>query len=398
MLVEVLFVTLGLYGITLLCYTLPTTVRNLSSWKLFGSLAFAWNLTSLIAITAATWIAIFAPETKANRLRAKIWLMVLLCCQSILGLLPDEERMAFLIRFFWPGWLAVAALIVLLHIESRLRVSDWSAVSKTIHKRSLFQTLKHGAAKVFDVAIIAIFLTISVVFGSYLTQSIKTQFASRSWPTTEARLIECNTLGSETFDSHHCFDLKYQFDVDYITFTGNDYSMLWDKPHALRFNAAHATVAKIKQRNDLRVAYNPTNPSQSLLSPGIGPDFLLVTCFSCIQLSMFTVTLAVFWRLLKKRRFTEPAHSSVKKNRLLGYKSFVIFVAYWCSIAFLFLAHLVPVSTWLFGALMFTLAVSIACWLKQEYEKIPKTAAGQQTLQERIAALSPRKPGQVSTP
>ena len=195
--VDVLLIAVGLFCIAVLSYALPITTQGILTGKYAAFVNLVWNMTSLIAIAAATGIAIFAPETKLNRRRTKIWLMFALVCQSILGLLPNPDAMATLIRLLWPGWLAIAVLIFLLHVESRIRTSDWRALAETVRKPSPFQRTKMGFTKLASVVLVAVAIFCSLFYAIHLAEDTQTQLASRSWTTTDARLLECDALESD---------------------------------------------------------------------------------------------------------------------------------------------------------------------------------------------------------
>ena len=374
---DVVLIGCGLFWLTGLLYCLPVTSQNLSRFSYWGIVSSLWNMTSIVAVAAMLGSVIFLPPTHKNRRWSQNWLILLLACQAILALLPERQAVATIANILWPTWIGIAVVIALLRIESRTGKSDWLALADSLRKRPLKKRLKKGVVKLVATTALLIALVVVVGNGVYLTGYVRNQLASRSWPVAQAELIRCETVDGAQAYWNSDFHLQYAFDVQGTSYDGNAFEMMIDKPTAMSFNDAKEVVEQINSTEALQVAYNPANPSQNLIHPGLTNTFVMVTLVTVVQGLFFLVVLRWNWAYLAVSRFTDPDSVYRAFPSRYGRFDLTIGTSYACTLGFFSLAPHVPISTELFGALMLFIAVlGSHCWVarftKAQLEEVAK--------------------------
>ena len=358
--IDVLLIGYSLFLLScLLGYFLPVTTQSLSSLSYKAFVLSTWNMAWIATAVYLLGTVAFLPPTQRNRRRSQTWLILMLCCQAILVLLPDREDVATIAYYLTPFWIGNATLIVLLTIESRTRKSDWLAVAESLRKVSLKDRLKKGFAKLGAVAIASFVFLFFALYAISLTNMTRTQLASRSWPVAKAKLVRCEMIEGINATWNSDFHLEYTFEVGGAKYTGNDYDTIQNKPTAIHFNAAKETVEQLNSSETLQVAYNPTNPSQNLLHPGLTGGFALTAFVGIVSILFHLVVFKLLWTYLATSRFTDPASVYRVTSRRYDRIYLTVLTIYVCTMGFLMLAARVPISTSLFAALMTFIAILI---------------------------------------
>jgi len=334
-------------------------------------------MTSVVAVAAFIWIVTFHPPTQRNRRRSKMWLILLLGCQAILALLPDRQNLALIARLLTPTWIGIVLLIGLLHIESRFIKSDWLALVDSLRKPSVQERLKKGFLKLITVGAFVFAVVLFVSQVTWLTGTWRTQMASKSWPVAQADLVRCEPIDGREAMWNSVFHVEYRFDVNGKSYVGNNYDMVLPKEKAFQFKAAKETVEHLNSLQELQVAYNPANPSQNLIRPGVTKTLTLSSFYVIVCSLFFAVLIRLSWTYLAVSRFTDPdcVYRTLSSSR---YDFFYLSIgtSFVCTIGFFYLAPLVPISTSLFGSLMLFIAVCGSyCWTVRSAKAQSKTIA-----------------------
>lgn len=246
--VDVILISYGLYLLAGLIHCLPHSLPSLSSPQTVVYITIVtslWNLTSLAAVAAFIGTVVFLPPTQRNRRRTQNWLILALCCQAILALVPNRQDAAILANTLTPVWIGIAVLILLLHLDSRLSKSDRLIIANSLQKGSLKDQLKKGFTKLGAVVFVVFAATLFVSHMIFLTRLCGDQLASRSWPVAKAKLIRCETLENKKAVWNSDFHLEYEFEAKGVRCTGNDYDLIMNNPTAFQFNAAKETVEQL---------------------------------------------------------------------------------------------------------------------------------------------------------
>lgn len=101
--------------------------------------------------------------------------------------------------------------------------------------------------------------------------SYKSALASKTWPTidgqlTDVRLWGKRNVGGEIKGAENLI-VKYNYEVNGLKYTGTSatfYTLVY--PKTMEFSERHPP------NSDVKVYYNPKDPAESVLIPGLNPD------------------------------------------------------------------------------------------------------------------------------
>lgn len=121
-----------------------------------------------------------------------------------------------------------------------------------------------------------------IILAGLLFSDLPQMIASPGWPTTEGIIITNRIMGQKieqydgTFYTHFEVFLRYQYSVDGTTYSSN----------AINSTAAPSYPASIADRypsgSEVTVYYNPRDPSQAVLEPGLVDVFQAFDVFSVL--------------------------------------------------------------------------------------------------------------------
>lgn len=167
-------------------------------------------------------------------------------------------------------------------------------------------------------AFISLFLVVGAVFTAIGVHGLALGFASRSWPSTKARILQSEVervtsgSGEDRSTSYHA-KVTYEFTVDGVTYKG-------DRVAAAdigRDKSAHARriVTRYPKGSRTSVYYMPEKPSKCLLEPGFQEQTFILPSVGLFVLLLGGVFLAAQMSAMRdERRAAEqsPAGDSLK--------------------------------------------------------------------------------------
>ena len=154
-------------------------------------------------------------------------------------------------------------------------------------------------------AFISLFLVVGAVFTTIGVHGLALGFASRSWPSTEARIlqskVERDTSGSgkDRSTSYHA-KVTYEFTVDGVTYKG-------DRVAAAdigRGKSIHAEriVKRYPKGSNATVYYMPEKPNRCLLEPGFKGQAFIIPSVGLFVLLLGGVFLAAQISVMRDER------------------------------------------------------------------------------------------------
>ena len=133
---------------------------------------------------------------------------------------------------------------------------------------------------------ISLFLVVGTVFTAFGIHGLALGFESRTWPSTEARILqsvverETSGSGTDRITSYHA-KVTYEFTVDGVTYKGDRVA----STDVSRGKSAHARriVKRYPKGSSARVYYMPDKPGKCLLEPGFrGVTFIFLSVGLCV--------------------------------------------------------------------------------------------------------------------
>lgn len=154
-------------------------------------------------------------------------------------------------------------------------------------------------------AFISLFLVVGAVFATIGVHGLALGFASRSWPSTEARILqskverETSGTGKDRSTSYHA-KVTYEFTLDGVTYRG-------DRVAAAdigRGKSVHARriVTRYPKGSSASVYYMPEKPSKCLLEPGFQGQTFILPSAGLIVLLLGGVFLAAQISVMRDKR------------------------------------------------------------------------------------------------
>ena len=116
------------------------------------------------------------------------------------------------------------------------------------------------------------FLGLGVVAGFFLTRSLLKALQSNSWPKTSGKILQAGLKRVEVSDNSregHAatqVDYSYTYTVGDKKFTGS--RVTFSDRMVKTGGSLHALINELRDGDDVRVSYDPEDPSTSVLKPG----------------------------------------------------------------------------------------------------------------------------------
>lgn len=150
-------------------------------------------------------------------------------------------------------------------------------------------------------SVIPVFLLFLSMLGAWLTYSaIGTIKAIQTlgWPHTSGIVIsnEVKKIPSSKGPSKYSPVIEYSFKLDSVEYTSNRYSSTGARGDS---EWANDVVKEYWVNSAIKVFYNPRNPKESVIDPGLQSDNYWMTILSSF---FFGVVLFAFIKQLKQRR------------------------------------------------------------------------------------------------
>ena len=112
----------------------------------------------------------------------------------------------------------------------------------------------------------------ALVFLGYMARVYSQAEAVRQWPTAQGEILKTwVSVRSDSEDDEYVPEVRYRYTVEGQTYTGD---RLRAAPvSAGSRNGAERMLAAYPQGAVVRVYYNPQNPAESVLEPGVARSF-----------------------------------------------------------------------------------------------------------------------------
>lgn len=113
------------------------------------------------------------------------------------------------------------------------------------------------------------------LFGVYMLRRAITRYknavASHLWPTTNGHLADVRLWGKRNIDGEmkdaEKLAVEYSYEINGLKYTGRSvafYTLLYPRTVEL--------AERLSSKSNVKVYYNPKNPSESVLEPGLNPE------------------------------------------------------------------------------------------------------------------------------
>ena len=117
--------------------------------------------------------------------------------------------------------------------------------------------------------------SILALFGVYMLRhsitSYKSAVASHSWPSTDGQLLDVHLWGKRNIggkmEDAEKLAVEYSYEINGLKYTGKSvtfYTLVY--PRTVEFAERYSSQRSVK------VYYNPRDPSESVLEPGLNPE------------------------------------------------------------------------------------------------------------------------------
>jgi hypothetical protein len=150
-----------------------------------------------------------------------------------------------------------------------------------------------------------------LLFDGFIFTSIVRQVRAEKFPSTVGQVVSSQVTrhrGSKGGTSYGV-KIRYQYVVDDRAFQAGRYR--YGQVSSSNRSWAKATVARFPPGSQTRVFYNPANPSDALLSPGIdGSDLFFLLILTPFNGVMFVIWSGVF--LWIRQKYFQPAAGGAK--------------------------------------------------------------------------------------
>ena len=272
--VRVILDTLLVWGALLLIFGMAGPA--LKHWS---SLYFSWAVTGLVSCVLIFGIT-FKKVNQATRRITSGLLAVLLLSLALLN-----------VQFFW---LAPEVLVLHYQIQIMIQViTAWALVClgliciETRIENSLANpsnlktdfSMREMAYRFGAFSMLG-FGAVALLYYPFLQGPVYfEQLASTAWPVTEAVLVEPEE-GSKQW-------LNYSYSVGEQEYTGTrEVSFMPSESQTSVHGATDLRLAELERQAAFPVAYNPSQPEQSLLEPGVS-NLMLFSIWACCIYPLF---------------------------------------------------------------------------------------------------------------
>ena len=178
-----------------------------------------------------------------------------------------------------------------------------------------------------SVAIVACLVILLVVAAGVLwvdlriTSDLRSQFRSGWFPRVPGRVLRSNVVSEAGAGkrrlSSHTVDVAFQYTVNGKTFEANTYR--FPKTMSHREEPAREVVAGLPPGQEVEVSYDPANPAEAVLSPGLNAsDFVLLHLlfpFNCFLAFAASVALHA-WLARRQPAGGAPFSEGVDQTRI----------------------------------------------------------------------------------
>ena len=139
--------------------------------------------------------------------------------------------------------------------------------------------------------------------GFYL--SVVTGIESQKWPTTRGEITSGKESSADVwgFPSQHYMFLPYQYVIGGTVHTNADYDV-----HGPFVGTPKETTRIAKElQNPVTIYYNPANPEQSVLRPGISFDHITLAYLTVALIGLIVAFFSLYQLLGNRRASTQPS-------------------------------------------------------------------------------------------
>jgi hypothetical protein len=157
------------------------------------------------------------------------------------------------------------------------------------------------------IPVFVFFLTLLLAWFIYSAIGLTKGLSTLGWPETQGKVISCEVKRVPSSKGPSKFQpvISYSYSVNSVEYTSNRYSSTMARGSS---QWAKEVIGKHPKNSSIQVYYNPNNPTESVLDPGLQSDDFWMTIFSSF---FFVVVLLAFRKQLKDRRAAMNSESSI---------------------------------------------------------------------------------------
>jgi len=148
------------------------------------------------------------------------------------------------------------------------------------------------------IAVFGFFLTLLLAWFIYSAIGFTKGLSTLGWPETQGKVITCYVKRVPSSKGPSKFQpvISYSYEINSVEYVSDRYSSTMARGSSLW---ASEVISQHPVNSSIQVFYNPKNPKDSVLNPGLQSDDNWMTILSSF---FFVVVLLAFRKQLKDRR------------------------------------------------------------------------------------------------